>query len=73
MAWGSYYRNVICIARSVGVGGNLLFERLQYVQTVFGLIFFIVLNLALLQFPQQELTTYVCYKKITVKNATVNW
>ena len=22
VAWGSYYRNVICIARSVGVGGN---------------------------------------------------
>ena len=22
VVWGSYYRNVICIARSVGVGGN---------------------------------------------------
>ena len=39
VVWGSYYRNVICIARSVGVVGNWVVCYLKgcnNVQTVFG-------------------------------------
>ena len=72
MVWGSYYRNVICIARSVGVGGNwvicylkgcnmsrlCLDEYLSFF--VFGIIAISTVRV-----------NYVCHKKITVENATV--
>ena len=59
VVWGSYYRNVICIARSVGVGGNwdLLFgcnvARLCLDE------YFSYLALAI---STQELTTFVIRK-----------
>ena len=75
MAWGSYYRNVICIARSVGVRGNWVICYLKgcnmsrlCLDEYFSL-FFLFCFIAI----STESVNYVCHKKITVENATVNW
>ena len=77
VVWGSYYRNVICIARSVGVGGNWVICYLKGCNkkicpdcvwiNIFHCFIFGIIAISTAR------VNYVCHKKITVENATVNW